>query len=348
MTAASFPRRHSDFTRLHPGGAGLALLLIGAGAAIALPFASNAYVLGYATLVAITAVGAVGFNILVGWTGLVSLGYSGFFAIGAYANGYLMSRLGWSVLASLPTAALIAGLASLLVGVPSLRLKGLYLAITTLAFSVIVNHMILLAKPITGGSTGMRVVRPKLFGLDLTSDRALYWLCLVVLALTILFALNIRRSYIGRAFFSIRDYEVAARVLGVNTVAYKLLSFVLSSAVIGLAGGLFAMHMRYLNVESFELILSIEAVSIVIVGGIGSVAGAVMGSVFMVLLPEGARLLFASFGGALGDVFSSNAQEIKGAIYGLVIILFLRFAPHGLLGALRRLAAALRRWPLAY
>lgn len=348
MQALSFPTAHADLTRLIGGGRQWALIAACLAVAACLPYAVNSYVLGYATLVLITAVGAVGFNILVGWTGLVSLGYAGFFAVGAYAAAFLMTKWGWSVLLALPAAGVVAGLISLLVGIPSLRLKGLYLAITTLAFSVITNHLILLAKPITGGSAGLRVVRPTVFGIDMTSDRALYLICLVVLVLAILFASNIRRSHVGRALFAIRDYEVAARVLGVNVVAYKLLSFALSSAVIGIAGGLFGMHLRYLNVESFELILSIEAVSIVIVGGLGSIAGAILGSVFMVLLPEMARLAFAFLGGSLGGVFSSNAQEVKGVIFGLVIILFLRFAPSGLVGAFRRLGAAIRRWPLAY
>ena len=317
--------------------------------ALILPLVTNSYALGFGTLVLIAAIGAVGFNILVGWAGLVSLGYAAFLAIGAYANAFFMNAWGWSFLLSLPAAGIVAGLASLLVGIPSLRLRGLYLAITTLAFSVITNHIILLAKPLTGGSSGTSVRRPALFGIDLTSDRALYYICIVVLLLTIWIALNIRRSFVGRAFFAIRDYEVAARVLGVNVVAYKLLSFSISSALIGVAGGLFGMHLRYLNVESFELLLSIEAVSIVIVGGLGSIPGVILGSAFMVLLPEASRIAFSYLSGSsVGDLFSSNVQEVKGVIYGLVIILCLRFAPSGLIGLYRRLVARLRLWPLPY
>jgi len=348
LFSAGPPTRHAHQLRLFPNPAAALAVLVAIALATALPLVSNSFVLGYATLVTITAIGAVGFTILVGWTGLVSLGYAGFFAIGAYTAGYVMTKLGGSILLAMPAAAAAAAFASLLVGVPSLRLKGLYLAITTLAFSVIVNHVVLLAKPVTGGSTGLRVRRGTALGVDLTSDRAIYWICLAVLGLAVILAHNIRRGFIGRALFAIRDYEVAARVIGVNVVAYKLLSFAMSSALIGVAGALFAMHMRYLNVESFELILSIEAVSIVIVGGLGSIAGAIMGSVFIVLLPEAARTVFSWFGGTLGDVFSSNAQEIKGAIYGLVIILFLRFAPDGLVGAIRRAIDAVKRWPLAY
>jgi branched-chain amino acid transport system permease protein len=349
MQGAVFPRSYADFTRvIRTPVAGMQFALLAAVVAV-FPLVANSYAIGFGTLILIAAVGAVGFNILVGWTGLVSLGYAGFLAIGAYANAYFMNKLGWSFLVALPMAGLVAGLASLLVGIPSLRLRGLYLAITTLAFSVITNHVILLAKPFTGGSSGTQVRRPILFGIDLTSDRALFYICLVVLLLTIWIAINIRRSFLGRAFFAIRDYEVAARVLGVNVVAYKLLSFGISSAVIGMAGGLFGMHLRYLNVESFELLLSIEAVSIAIVGGLGSIPGMILGSAFMVLLPEVARIGFSYLSSSsLGDLFSSNAQEIKGVIYGLVIILCLRFAPNGLIGLIRRLKARVRQWPLPY
>ncbi len=312
--------------------------------AIVLPYLTNAYALGFATTILITAIGVVGFNVLTGWTGLVSLGYAGFFAVGAYTEGVLATRYGWPLLATLPAAAVVAALVSVLVGAPSLRLRGLYLAITTLAFSAIISHVILLAKPLTGGSRGLSVARPSLLGIPLKTDAAIFWLCAASLLLAIWLAANIRRSYLGRAFFAVRDAETAARVLGVDVIRTKLLAFALSSAITGFAGALFALNQRYLNVENFELLLSIEAVSILVVGGIGSIAGVIAGTVFMVLLPELARLAFNAIGGSLADI--GGAQEIRGVIYGLVIILFLRFAPDGLIAFWTRAVAWLRRWPL--
>jgi branched-chain amino acid transport system permease protein len=312
-------------------------------AAVALPFLANAYTLGFATTILITAVGVVGFNVLTGWTGLVSLGYAGFFAVGAYTQGVLATRYGWPLGATLPAAAVVAALVSVLVGAPSLRLRGLYLAITTLAFSAIISHVILLAKPLTGGSRGLSVARPSVLGVPLKSDAAIFWLCAAGLLLAVWLAPNIRRSYLGRAFFAVRDAETAARVLGVDVIRAKLLAFALSSAITGFAGALFALHQRYLNVESFELLLSIEAVSILIVGGIGSIPGVIAGTVFMVLLPEMARLAFNAIGGPLAEM--GGAQEIRGVIYGLVIILFLRFAPGGLIAFWTSVLARLRRWP---
>ena len=337
MPASLIRHRHPAQRRAVP------LLPFAVLAAIGLPYAANAYALGFATTILITAIGVVGFNVLTGWTGLVSLGYAGFFAVGAYTQGVLATRFGWPVLATLPAAAIVAAAVSVLVGAPSLRLRGLYLAITTLAFSAIISHVILLAKPLTGGSRGLSVARPSVLGVPLRSDAAIFWLCAAGLVLAVWLAGNIRRSYLGRAFFAVRDAETAAGVLGVNVIRAKLLAFALSSAITGFAGALFALHQRYLNVENFELLLSIEAVSILIVGGIGSVAGVIAGTVFMVLLPEMARLAVNAIGGPLAEM--AGGQEIRGVMYGLVIILFLRFAPGGLIDFWTRGRAWLRRWP---
>lgn len=337
MPASIVTARHPGSRRALPV---LPLLVL---VACALPFAANAYVLGFATTILITATGVVGFNVLTGWTGLVSLGYAGFFAVGAYTQGVLATRYGWPLAATLPAAAVMAALVSVLVGAPSLRLRGLYLAITTLAFSAIISHVILLAKPLTGGSRGLSVARPSVLGVSLRSDAAIFWLCLAGLVLAAWLAGNIRRSYLGRAFFAVRDAEPAARVLGGHVIRAKLLAFALSSAITGFAGALFALHQRYLNVENFEVLLSIEAVSILIVGGIGSIAGVIAGTVFMVLLPEAARLAFATLGGPLAEM--SGGLEIRGVIYGLVIILFLRFAPGGLIQFWHDGRAWTRHWP---
>ncbi len=343
MSATHFHRSYADFGRLVASPAQAAAIALGSLALLSLPLVASPYALTFATLIVITAIGTIGFNVLTGWTGLVSLGYAGFFALGAYANGVLGTKYGWPFFASIPAAAVVAALVSLLVGLPSMRLKGLYLAITTLAFSLITTQLILLAKPLTGGSGGLAVRRPSLPGV--ASDALLFWLCALVFGLTVLVAVNLRRSFVGRALFAIRDYEIAARVLGVDLVRTKLLSFAISSAITGVAGALFSYHMQYLNVESFDLLLSIEAISIVIVGGLGSIAGAVLGTVFMVLMPELVRILFTMAGGPLAEMFSTEVQEIRGIIDGIVIMLFLRFAPSGLMGLWRRAARTFASWP---
>jgi branched-chain amino acid transport system permease protein len=346
MRAAGFHTSYADFGRLIGGAGRRTALIVAALALLLLPAMLGTYALSFATLILITSIGTIGFNVLVGWTGLVSLGYAGFFALGAYANGALTTHFGWPFFLAIPGAAAVAALASLVVGIPSLRLRGLYLAITTLAFSVITNQVILLAKPLTGGSAGLAVARPRLAWLHLGGDAVVFELCMLVFGFTIWLACNIRRSYLGRALFAIRDHEIAARVLGVDLVKYKLLSFAISSALTGAAGALFSLQMQYLNVESFDLQLSVEAISIVIVGGLGSIAGAVLGTIFMVLLPEVVRSLFSLAGDTLANLFTSQVEEVKGVIDGVVIVLFLRWAPTGMIGHYDRLARAVASWPL--
>ena len=192
-------------------------------ALVAAPYLLNSYALSFLTIILITVVGALGLNILTGYTGLISLGHVGFLVSGAYAYAVLVSRYGLPPLVGFLGAGIIPALASLVVGAPSLRLKGLYLAITTLAFSFIINTVILEARTVTNGARGIAVQRPEIFGVSFDSDMAFTQLCLGFAVLTLFATLNIRRSRVGRAFVAIRDNDTAARVMGINLHAYKLL-----------------------------------------------------------------------------------------------------------------------------
>jgi len=317
-------------------------------ALVAAPYFLNTYALSFLTLILITGIGALGLNILTGFTGLISLGQVGFLLAGAYAYAIPVARYGWSPPAGFVLAALVPAAVSLVVGVPSLRLKGLYLAITTLAFSFIINTVILEARWLTNGARGLHVRRPELLGVSFDSDAAFAHLCLGF-ALAALFAtLNIRRSRIGRAFVAIRDNDIAARAMGINLRAYKLLAFATSAAITGVAGALYGLYLSFVSVEGFPFLLSIEALAILIVGGLGSTLGAVLGTVFIVLLPEATRLVFSAFGGGIEAAFTTGAQELKSILYGVVIILFLRFQPRGLVGAWHDLKRTWVHWPLRY
>lgn len=315
---------------------------------IVAPYALNAYALSLLTVILITATGALGLNILTGFTGLISLGQVGFLMTGAYAYAIAVSKYGWSPLAGFVLAGAIPAIASLIVGAPSLRLRGLYLAITTMAFSYIIGSVILAARPLTNGARGIRVVHPTLFGISFDSDIAFAHLCLVF-ALAALFAvLNLRRSRVGRAFVAIRDNDIAARAMGINLHAYKLLAFATSATIAGLAGALYGIYLSFVSVEGFPFLLSIEALAILIVGGLGSTLGAVLGTVFIILLPEVTRAGLGLFGGSVEALFSTGAQELKSILYGLVIILFLRFQPRGLVGAWHDVKRMWVNWPLRY
>ena len=322
------------------------LLLVAA--LIAAPYLLNSYALSFLTIILITVVGALGLNILTGYTGLISLGHVGFLVTGAYAYAVLVSRYGLPPLAGFLGAGIIPALASLVVGAPSLRLKGLYLAITTLAFSFIINTVILEARTVTNGARGIAVQRPEIFGVSFDSDAAFTQLCLGFAILTLFATLNIRRSRVGRAFVAIRDNDTAARVMGINLHAYKLFAFVTSAFITGIAGSLYGIYLSFVSVEGFPFLLSIEALAILIVGGLGSALGAVLGTILIVLLPEATRLVFSLFSAQINALFSTGAQELKSMLYGLVIILFLRFQPRGLIGAWHDIRRLWVNWPLRY
>jgi branched-chain amino acid transport system permease protein len=321
------------------------LLLV---AAIAAPFLLGNYQITLMVSALIAIIGAVGLNMLTGTTGLISLGQAGFLAVGAYTNAILMMDYGWPIWLSIPAAGLMAALISVFVGVPSLRLKGLYLAITTLAFSFIINHIILYAEGLTHGPNGIFVSGAKVLGVDLQRGKALYFLTLGITVLVVFAALNIQRTRIGRAWMAIRDHDIAARVMGVDLVRYKLLAFAISSFIVGIAGALISLQIRFVNIDVFALILSIEALAIIILGGLGSIAGAILGAIFLSFLPEAIRLFFEAFADPNSTVYTSYVYEIRGIAYGIVIVAFLRLKPEGLIGLWRDIRKYWSNWPLAY
>lgn len=348
MRAGHYKQSYAELVALTDSGA----VKVWTGALIAglvaLPFLVGPYALSLATVVAVTVVGVVGLNLLTGVCGLISLGHAGFMAIGAYTAAVLAVDAGASTVPAVVAGGAAAAASSLLVGVPSLRLKGLYLAITTLAFTVIATHVILNAEGLTRGSAGLFLPVPDLFGLPLASGAAFYLVALLFAAGSVLAALNLMRTRVGRAFAAIRDQDTAAEMMGVDLTRTKLLAFALSAFFTGVSGALLAFHIRYINVDSFALLVSIEALAMIIVGGLGSIAGAVLGTVFMVLLPEAIRIAFDLFGSGLREAFATRALEVRGLIYGLVIILVLRFQPEGLVGLWRETRRIWSNWPFRY
>ena len=315
---------------------------------VVLPWVANAYLLSHVTVILFTLVAVLGLNVLTGFTGLISLGHVAFLMLGAYGYAIAVSRLGWHPILAFGMAGVVPAVAGLVVGVPSLRLKGLYLAITTLAFSFIVSAVILAGGKFTGASRGIMVPRPVLFGVSLGDDKALYGLCLVLAVLTVLVVLNIRRTRLGRAFVAIRDNDIAARAMGINLWRYKLVAFVISAFITGIGGALMAIYINFVTVEGFPFLLSIEALAIIVVGGVGSVLGTVLGTVFIVTLPEAVASIFSLLGGRYAEVLTTSAHEVKSMLYGIAIIAFLRFDSRGLLGMWHDLRHRWIHWPLRY
>ena len=311
---------------------------------ICLPLMSNSYVTLTMTGIYVQIIGVLGLNLLTGNTGLISLGYSAFLAVGAYANTILQVDVGMSAMLSIPAAGLAAAALGFCIGIPSLRLRGLYLAITTLALAIIVNVIIVEGGDLTRGSAGINVPPLSVFGLNLAGLVSFNYFCLGMFAIFLGITLNIERTHVGRAFMAIRESEVAAASSGIFVTKYKLIAFVISSFYIGVAGALFAHFVGYLNVDSFNPTIGIEALAMIIAGGLGSAFGSILGILALDGLAEALRAVIGNSGGALTKVFpAADTLELRGLVFGLAIILFLRFQPNGVIGIFRAGLDAWRR-----
>ena len=317
-------------------------LAVGAALLVLFPFMASDYWLYLACLVSINVASSAGLNILTGYTGLVSMGQAAFMGLGAYTVAIMQARWGTPFLLNIFCGGVVAMLGGLVVGIPSLRVKGLYLAIATIAASFIA-HFLFANFDFTGGTGGLSVPPASLFGLPLDTSFRLYWLIVPVTLLMLLGAANLFRTRIGRAFIAIRDRDISAEVLGIPLLRYKLLSFGLSSFYAGVAGGLWAYFFRVVTPESFPLMMSIFFLAAIIVGGMGSILGGILGAAFMTMVPELLKLVFDLLpGGANLTVFLSPVRTI---IFGLLIIGFLVFEPQGLAEVWRRIRRFFHLWP---
>ncbi|ACX52690.1 inner-membrane translocator [Ammonifex degensii KC4] len=314
---------------------------------LALPWLVGPYPLRIASQVAIMALGAVGLNLLTGFAGQISVGHAAFMGVGAYTVGALTTKLGLSFWLALPLGGLAAALVGAFFGLPSLRLKGLYLAIATLAAQVILDFAFVRLEPITGGAAGLVLTPPSLGPFSLADDTVFYYVVLALAVVGVIFALNLSRSRVGRAFMAIRDRDLAAAMLGVDLFGYKLRAFFLSSFYAGLAGGMLAAYTRVVTPEQFTLDVSIQFLAMIVIGGLGDVLGSVYGAAFVSLLP----IALSYLAQALQGVFPQMVNLLSAcqtALFGLVIILFLIFEPQGLAKLWRHVKDYFRLWPFSY
>ena len=274
----------------------------------------------------IYAIAAIGLMILVGFTGQVSLGHAAFLAMGAYTEAYLQQH-GWPFALSLTFSALVAGITGIIVGLPALRVKGMYLAIATLAFGFIVEEGVARAESITGGNAGKAIGTLEVFGLPIDSEQRFYYLSLFVLALVVVGVMNLLRSPTGRAFVAIRDSEISAQSMGIHLARYKTIAFALSAAVAGIAGALYAHKLRYLSPDQFTFLQSIELLIILVIGGVGSIYGAIFGAAFWIAVQQFIVL-------AKDWLPPAIAQQtgLQPTVFGLILVAFVLFEPMGLYG----------------
>ena len=317
-------------------------LAVGAALLVLFPFMASDYWMYLACLVSINVASATGLNILTGYTGLVSLGQAAFMGLGAYTVAVLEIRFGTPFMLNILAGGLVAMVGGLIVGIPSLRVKGLYLAIATIAASFIA-HFLFANMALTGGTAGLTVPPARIFGAALDTSFRLYWVIVPVTMLMLLGAANLFRTRVGRAFIAIRDRDISAEVLGIPLLRYKLLSFGLSSFYAGVAGGLWAYFFRVVTPESFPLVMSIFFLAAIIVGCMGTILGAILGAVFMTMVPELLKLVVDLLpGGSQLVVFLSPVRTI---IFGALIIGFLVFEPQGLAEVWRRIRRFFHLWP---
>jgi branched-chain amino acid transport system permease protein len=314
-----------------------------------LPLYLGNYWLGVANLIGITIIAVTGLNILTGYCGQLSIGHAGFIAVGAYTSAVLTNRLELPFLVGLLCAGMTAGLIGMVFGIPSLRVKGFYLAISTIAAQFIIIWIINHWSSVTGGFVGISVPYASIGGFTFKSEGSQFYLIIGITALTVFFAKNLARTRVGRAFVAIRDNDLAAEVMGINLFRYKLLAFFIGCFLAGIAGSLRAHWIGFINAEHFSLMESILYIGMVIIGGLGTTLGPILGVIFMRALDQLLTIGLVPFlEGSFTALSAGFATGIAPMVFGLVIILFLIMEPRGLAHRWQLFKVAYRLWPFSY
>jgi branched-chain amino acid transport system permease protein len=336
----------SDFALRHTRAEQVRLVLI-ALLLLTLPFVLSPFWLTIVNNIGIAVVGAIGLNILTGHTGLISLGQGAFLGVGAYTTAILVTRFDMPALVGIVGAVVVTAAVGTFFGLPSLRLKGLYLAMATLAAQFILLFLMRNWEFVTGGTDAIVMSSPQILDYTLRTDFAWYWVIMAVAVLVVLGARNLFRTGLGRSFHAVRDQDIAAAVMGIDVGKHKLIAFAISSGLVGLAGAMTAHYRTIVTWERFTLDISILYLAMIIVGGLGSVAGSVYGATFMTVLPA----MIQQFARNVRDTLPALAREmpaIQLMIFGLVIVLFLLFEPRGLDRTWQRVKDYFRLWPFRY
>jgi branched-chain amino acid transport system permease protein len=295
-------------------------------ALVAAPWMLSDYGLAQLTFVVIYGIVGLGLMLLAGFTGLVSIGHAAFLGVGAYTEAVLVNH-GVPFPLSLAAAMAISAVVGVLVGLPALRVKGMYLGISTMAFGFIVAEVFARWESVTGGNAGLNVKAPRIAGWAVSDGIQFYFLCLALAVLATLGIMNLLRSPTGRAFVAIRDSEISAQSMGIKLSSYKTLSFAVSAALAGLGGALYAHMIKFLSPDQFSIEQSIDLLLMVVIGGLGSVHGAFLGAIFLIVMPQLINASQYFLPEAIGA-----SPGLKGAVYGLVLIAFVLFEPLGLYG----------------
>src|SRR6266446_3061637 len=314
-------------------------------AVLLLPFALPDYV-SDVSMVFIYGLCGLSLMVLAGYTGLVSLGHAAFLGIGAYAHVYFVQDLGLPWVVAVALAATLSAASGVLVGLPALRMTGVYLTIATLAFALIIQEAFSRWEHVTHGLKGRSVDKPVIFGVSFASDAAFYFLCLAILIAGLWLTANILRAPTGRAWVAIRDSEIAAQSMGVHLARYKTMAFAYSAALMGAAGALFAHKIGFLAPDIFSVLLSIQFLLMVVVGGLGSLHGALYGAVFVAMLPVAISQARDSVPAWQGLDRFVKQPGLEPGLFGLILVLFILFEPLGIYGRWLKIKIYFSLFPL--
>jgi branched-chain amino acid transport system permease protein len=356
--AGAMPRPSGDFRTSYAADTTLLdtrnnriALALGVGLLCLLPLTGDRYLLSLAIQIGYLGIAALGLNILVGYTGQISIGHAAFFGFGAFASAFASNEMHLPVPLAVPVAGLMTTAVGMVFGLPAARLKGLYLAIATLAAQFILQDFFARAEWFTGGVAGAPADNYSLFGFAFDTDETYFYVVLAHVAICFLLAANLFRTRDGRALIAVRDHYLSAEMMGINLTKYRTLSFGISSFFAGIGGALYAHYLGFVSVEGFTILFSIQFLGMIIIGGLGSLGGTLMGTAFMVLLPEIMESLTRSLAGTGLDAalnLSGNLSYLREIAIGLVIILFLIFEPDGLAHRWRQIRAYWKLYPFSY
>ncbi|MFL5095851.1 MAG: branched-chain amino acid ABC transporter permease [Xanthobacteraceae bacterium] len=351
LPAGDFRTTYAADTTIFPTAMGryvaIASIILLSGA----PLVLSQYWLSILIQIGYLGIAALGLNILVGFTGQISIGHAAFFGLGAFTSAYLSSKLPIPVFLSIPLAAVVTAAVGLIFGLPAARLKGLYLAIATLAAQYILLDFFSRAEWFTGGVVPASAAPFTLFGHALRGDRQYFYVVLAYTVVCYLLVTNLMRTRDGRALIAVRDHYLSAEIMGINLTKYRTLSFGLAAFFAGIGGALYAHYQEVVSNEGFTIDRSILFLAMVIIGGLGSIMGTLMGTAFMVLLPEAMEGLSALVRGSPIDqalALKNNIAFLREIAIGLVIVLFLVFEPDGLAHRWRRIKAYWKLYPFSY
>jgi branched-chain amino acid transport system permease protein len=349
--AGDYRSSYAADTTIFPTRNSRIALWIGIAILCACPLLLGRWELGLLINIGIMGIAALGLNILVGFTGQISIGHAAFFGVGAFASAWLHESFHIPVWACIPLAGVITAVVGLVFGAPAARLKGLYLAIATLAAQFILEDFFARAGWFTGGVAG-RITEPlTLFGFAFDREQSYFYVVLSCVIVMFVAAANLMRTRDGRALVAVRDHYLSAEIMGINLAYYRTLSFAISSLYAGIGGALYAHYLLFVSVEAFNILFSIQFLGMVIIGGLGSVSGSLMGAAFMVLLPEVVQGLADALSGSAIDralKLGNSINYLREMALGAAIILFLIFEPDGLAHRWRLIKAYWKLYPYSH